>query len=149
LFNHESPRRGLEFVTRKITDGVTRIKLGLSKELRLGNLEARRDWGYAGDYVEAMWMMLQHDIADNFVIGTGETHSVREFCEIAFGHVGLDYKEFVVQDERFYRPAEVDLLVSDPSKAHAVLGWEPSVSFKDLVVMMVEADMERVAAKVQ
>jgi len=149
LFNHESPRRGLEFVTRKITDGVTRIKLGLSKELRLGNLEARRDWGYAGDYVEAMWMMLQHDSADNFVIGTGETHSVREFCEIAFGHVGLDYKEFVVQDERFYRPAEVDLLVSDPSKAHAVLGWEPSVSFKDLVVMMVEADMERLTAKVQ
>lgn len=149
LFNHESPRRGLEFVTRKITDGVTRIKLGLSKELRLGNLDARRDWGYAGDYVEAMWMMLQHDTADNFVIGTGETHSVREFCEIAFGHVGLDYKEFVVQDERFYRPAEVDLLVSDPSKASAVLGWEPSVSFKDLVVMMVEADMERVAAKVQ
>lgn len=149
LFNHESPRRGLEFVTRKITDGVTRIKLGLSKELRLGNLEARRDWGYAGDYVEAMWMMLQHDSADNFVIGTGETHSVREFCEIAFGHVGLDYKEFVVQDERFYRPAEVDLLVSDPSKAHAVLGWEPSVSFKDLVTMMVEADMERMAAKVQ
>lgn len=149
LFNHESPRRGLEFVTRKITDGVARIKMGLSNELRLGNLESRRDWGYAGDYVEAMWMMLQHNAADNFVIGTGETHSVREFCEIAFGHVGLDYEEFVVQDERFYRPAEVDLLVSDPSKASAVLGWEPSVSFKDLVVMMVEADMERVAAKVQ
>ncbi len=149
LFNHESPRRGLEFVTRKITDGATRIKLGLSKELRLGNLEARRDWGYAGDYVEAMWLMLQHDTADNFVIGTGETHSVREFCEIAFGQVGLDYKEFVVQDERFYRPAEVDLLVSDPSKASAVLGWEPSVSFKDLVTTMVEADMERLAAKVQ
>ena len=149
LFNHESPRRGLEFVTRKITDGVAHIKMGLSNELRLGNLESRRDWGYAGDYVEAMWMMLQHDVADNFVIGTGETHSVREFCEIAFGHVGLDYKEFVVQDERFYRPAEVDLLVSDPSKAHAVLGWEPSVSFKNLVVMMVEADMEQLAAKVQ
>lgn len=148
LFNHESPRRGLEFVTRKITDGVARIKMGLSSELRLGNLDARRDWGFAGDYVEAMWMMLQHDVADNFVIGTGETHSVREFCEIAFGHVGLDYEEFVVQDERFYRPAEVDLLVSDPSKASSVLGWEPSVSFKDLVVMMVEADMERVAAKV-
>jgi GDPmannose 4,6-dehydratase len=148
LFNHESPRRGLEFVTRKITDGVARIKMGLSNELRLGNLESRRDWGYAGDYVEAMWMMLQHDVADNFVIGTGETHSVREFCEIAFGHVGLDYEEFVVQDERFYRPAEVDLLVSDPSKASSILGWEPSVSFKDLVVMMVEADMERVAAKV-
>jgi len=148
LFNHESPRRGLEFVTRKITDGVARIKMGLSSELRLGNLDARRDWGFAGDYVEAMWMMLQHDVADNFVIGTGETHSVREFCEIAFGHVGLDYEEFVVQDERFYRPAEVDLLVSDPSKASSVLGWEPSVSFKDLVVMMVEADVERVAAKV-
>jgi len=148
LFNHESPRRGLEFVTRKITDGVARIKMGLSNELRLGNLDARRDWGFAGDYVEAMWMMLQHDVADNFVIGTGETHSVREFCEIAFGHVGLDYEEFVVQDERFYRPAEVDLLVSDPSKASSVLGWEPSVSFKDLVVMMVEADVERVAAKV-
>jgi len=148
LFNHESPRRGLEFVTRKITDGVARIKLGLSDELRLGNLDARRDWGFAGDYVEAMWMMLQHDVADNFVIGTGETHSVREFCEIAFGHVGLDYEEFVVQDERFYRPAEVDLLVSDPSKASSVLGWEPSVSFKDLVVMMVEADLERMAAKV-
>ncbi|MGB7874426.1 MAG: GDP-mannose 4,6-dehydratase [Anaerolineales bacterium] len=149
LFNHESPRRGLEFVTRKITDGVARIKLGMQKELRLGNLESQRDWGFAGDYVEAMWMMLQQDAPDNFVIGTGETHSVREFCEIAFGRVGLDYKEFVVQDERYYRPAEVDLLISDPSKAHAVLGWEPSVSFKDLVTMMVEADMERLAAKVK
>lgn len=147
LFNHESPRRGLEFVTRKITDGVARIKLGLSKELRLGNLESRRDWGFAGDYVEAMWLMLQQDQPDNFVIGTGETHSVREFCEIAFGHVGLDYNEFVVQDERFYRPAEVDLLISDPSKAHAVLGWEPSLSFNDLVTMMVDADMERVASR--
>lgn len=149
LFNHESPRRGLEFVTRKITDGVARIKLGKQKELRLGNLESQRDWGFAGDYVEAMWMMLQQDAPDNFVIGTGETHSVREFCEIAFGRVGLDYKQFVVQDERYYRPAEVDLLISDPSKAHAVLGWEPSVSFKDLVTMMVEADMERLAAKVK
>lgn len=149
LFNHESPRRGLEFVTRKITDGVARIKLGMQKELRLGNLESQRDWGFAGDYVEAMWMMLQQDAPDNFVIGTGETHSVREFCEIAFGRVGLDYKQFVVQDERYYRPAEVDLLISDPSKAHAVLGWEPSVSFKDLVTMMVEADMERLAAKVK
>lgn len=149
LFNHESPRRGLEFVTRKITDGVARIKLGLSNELRLGNLESRRDWGFAGDYVEAMWLMLQQDEPDSFVIGTGKTHSVREFCEIAFGHVGLDYNEFVIQDERYYRPAEVDLLISDPSKAHAVLGWEPSVSFKDLVTMMMEADMERVAAKVQ
>ena len=149
LFNHESPRRGLEFVTRKISDGVARIKLGLAKELRLGNLESRRDWGFAGDYVQAMWMMLHHDEPDNFVIGTGETHSVREFCEIAFGHVGLDYNEFVIQDERFYRPAEVDLLISDPSYAHAVLGWEPSVSFKELVAMMVDADMERLAAKVQ
>lgn len=149
LFNHESPRRGLEFVTRKITDGVARIKLGLAKELRLGNLDSRRDWGFAGDYVEAMWMMLQQDAPDNFVIGTGETHSVREFCEIAFGRAGLDYKEFVVQDERFYRPAEVDLLISDPSKAYSILGWEPSVSFKELVTMMVDADMERLSSKSQ
>ena len=147
LFNHESPRRGLEFVTRKITDGVARIKLGLTKELRLGNLESRRDWGFAGDYVEAMWLMLQQDAPDNFVIGTGETHSVREFCEIAFGHVGLDYNEFVIQDERFYRPAEVDLLISDPSKAHSVLGWEPSVNFRELITMMVDADMERLVSK--
>lgn len=149
LFNHESPRRGLEFVTRKITDGVARIKLGLAKELRLGNLDSRRDWGFAGDYVEAMWLMLQQDAPDNFVIGTGETHSVREFCEIAFGRAGLDYKEFVVQDERFYRPAEVDLLISDPSKAYSILGWEPSVSFKELVTMMVDADMERLSSKSQ
>jgi len=117
LFNHESPRRGIEFVTRKITDAVARIKLGLAKELCLGNLESQRDWGFAGDYVEAMWLMLQQDHADNYVIGTGETHAVREFCEIAFSHVGLDYKDYVVQDEKFYRPAEVDLLISDPSKA--------------------------------
>ena len=147
LFNHESPRRGLEFVTRKITDGVARIKLGMQDELRLGNLEARRDWGFAGDYVEAMWLMLQHDEPDTFVIGTGETHAVREFCEIAFGHVGLDYNEFVIQDERFYRPAEVDLLISDPSKARSVLGWEPAVSFKELVTMMVDADVKRLSAK--
>lgn len=147
LFNHESPRRGLEFVTRKITDGVSRIKLGLAKELRLGNLEARRDWGFAGDYVEAMWMMLQHDVPDNFVVGTGETHSVRELCEIAFGHVGLDYNEFVIQDERYYRPAEVDLLISNPSKARSILGWEPAISFKELVTMMVDADMERLTSK--
>lgn len=147
LFNHESPRRGLEFVTRKIADGVARIKLGLAKELRLGNLEAQRDWGFAGDYVEAMWRMLQLDEPDNFVIGTGETHAVREFCEIAFAHVGLDYKEFVVQDERFYRPAEVDLLISDPSKARSKLGWEPSVSFKELVTMMVDADLARLNGK--
>ncbi|MBV6450566.1 MAG: GDP-mannose 4,6-dehydratase [Anaerolineales bacterium] len=147
LFNHESPRRGVEFVTRKIADGVARIKLGLAKELRLGNLESQRDWGFAGDYVEAMWRMLQQDEPDNFVIGMGETHSVREFCELAFGHVGLDYKEFVVQDERFYRPAEVDLLISDPSKARAVLGWEPSIGFKELVTMMVDADIKRLNGK--
>ncbi len=143
LFNHESPRRGLEFVTRKIADGVSRIKLGKAKELRLGNLEAQRDWGFAGDYVEAMWLMLQQDQPDNFVIGTGETHAVREFCEIAFSHVGLDYKEFIVQDERFYRPAEVDLLISDPAKARDRLKWEPTVSFKELVTMMVDSDMAR------
>ena len=143
LFNHESPRRGQEFVTRKISDGVARIKLGLAKELRLGNIEAQRDWGFAGDYVDAMWRMLQQDKPDSFVIGMGETHSVREFCEIAFGHVGLDYKDFVVQDERFYRPAEVDLLISDPSKARSILGWEPEVTFKELVTMMVDGDMER------
>lgn len=147
LFNHESPRRGLEFVTRKISDGVAKIKLGLAKELRLGNLEAQRDWGFAGDYVDAMWRMLQQEEPDSYVIGMGETHSVREFCEVAFGHVGLDYREFVVQDERFYRPAEVDLLISDPSKARAKLGWEPAVNFKELVTMMVDADMERLGSK--
>lgn len=147
LFNHESPRRGLEFVTRKISDGAARIKLGLAKELRLGNIESQRDWGFAGDYVDAMWRMLQQDKPDSFVVGMGETHSVREFCEIAFGHVGLDYKEFVIQDERFYRPAEVDLLISDPSKARSVLGWEPAVTFKELVTMMVDGDMERLGSK--
>lgn len=147
LFNHESPRRGLEFVTRKITDGVARIKSGLAKELPLGNLDSRRDWGFAGDYVEAMWRMLQYGTADSFVVGTGETHSVREFCEIAFEHVGLDYHDHVVRDERFYRPAEVDLLISDPSKARAMLQWEPSVGFKELVTMMVDADMERISSK--
>jgi GDPmannose 4,6-dehydratase len=147
LFNHESPRRGLEFVTRKITDGVARIKLGRAKELRLGNLEAQRDWGFAGDYVDAMWRMLQQDHPDSFVIGMGETHSVREFCEVAFGHVGLDYNDYVVQDKRFYRPAEVDLLISNPAKARAKLGWEPSVTFKELVTMMVDADLERLNHK--
>ncbi len=147
LFNHESPRRGLEFVTRKITDGVARIKLGRAKELRLGNLEAQRDWGFAGDYVEAMWRMLQQDQPESFVIGMGETHSVREFCAVAFGHVGLDYNDHVIQDERFYRPAEVDLLISDPSKARSKLGWEPSISFNELVTMMVDADMERIKRK--
>ena len=147
LFNHESPRRGMEFVTRKISDGVARIKLGLAKELRLGNLESQRDWGFAGDYVDAMWRMMQQDKPDNFVIGMGETHSVREFCEIAFGHAGLDYNDHVVQDEKFYRPAEVDLLISDPSKARSILGWEPAVSFKELVVMMVDADVQRLDQK--
>ena len=145
LFNHESPRRGLEFVTRKISDGVARIKLGLAKELRLGNLESQRDWGFAGDYVEAMWRMLQHDKPESFVIGMGETHSVREFCEIAFGRADLDYKEYVVQDERYYRPAEVDLLISDPSRARSVLGWEPAVSFRELVTMMVDSDLKRLS----
>jgi GDPmannose 4,6-dehydratase len=143
LFNHESPRRGLEFVTRKISDTVARIKLGKAKELRLGNLEAQRDWGFAGDYVEAMWLMLQQDHPDNYVIGTGETHAVREFCEIAFSHVDLDYKEYVIQDEKFYRPAEVDLLISDPTKARTALKWEPAVSFKELVTMMVDSDLAR------
>ncbi|HXQ34721.1 MAG TPA: GDP-mannose 4,6-dehydratase, partial [Anaerolineales bacterium] len=147
LFNHESPRRGLEFVTRKISDGVARIKLGRAKELRLGNLESQRDWGFAGDYVDAMWRMLQLDQPDSFVIGMGETHSVREFCEIAFGRVDLDYNDYVIQDEKFYRPAEVDLLISDPSKARSALGWEPAVSFKELVSMMVDSDIERLSQK--
>ena len=147
LFNHESPRRGLEFVTRKISNAVARIKLGLAKELRLGNLEAQRDWGFAGDYVDAMWRMLQQDQPGNFVIGMGETHSVREFCEIAFGHANLDYNDHIVQDERFYRPAEVDLLISDPSKARSVLGWEPAVSFRELVTMMVDSDINKLSQK--
>ena len=142
LFNHESPRRGLEFVTRKITHGVARIKLGLVNELRLGNLESRRDWGFAGDYVEAMWLMLQQEVPDDYVVCTGETHSVREFCEAAFAHVGLDYGDFVVQDPRFYRPAEVDLLVGNPQKALTKLSWSPRVSFKELVCMMVDADLK-------
>ena len=145
LFNHESPRRGLEFVTRKITDGVARIKLGLERELRLGNLDAQRDWGFAGDYVEAMWRMLQQPTPGDFVVATGETHSVREFCEIAFGHVDLDWQEHVVIDERFFRPAEVDLLVGDSTKARTVLGWEPRTSFAQLVQMMVDADLDAVA----
>lgn len=142
LFNHESPRRGLEFVTHKITHGVAAIKLGLASELRLGNLEARRDWGYAGDYVRAMWLMLQKGQPDDYVIATGETHSVREFCEVAFSYVGLNYQDYVVVDEAFFRPAEVDLLVGDASKAGQVLGWEPTVSFTELVEKMVDADLE-------
>ena len=146
LFNHESPRRGLEFVTRKVTDGVARIKLGLARELRLGNLEARRDWGFAGDYVRAMWLMLQQDAPDDYVVGTGHTWSVRQLCEAAFAAVDLDYHDHVVQDERFFRPAEVDLLVADPTKAHQKLGWAPDVTFQQLVEMMVEADLQRYAA---
>jgi GDPmannose 4,6-dehydratase len=146
LFNHESPRRGLEFVTRKISDAVARIKMGLQREVRLGNLDARRDWGFAGDYVDAMWRMLQAETPDDFVIGTGQTFSVRDFCQAAFEVVGLDYREFVTQDERFFRPAEVDLLVADPSKAKAQLGWTPSVSFAQLVALMVEGDLARYAA---
>ena len=142
LFNHESPRRGLEFVTHKVTYGAARIKLGLADELRLGNLEARRDWGYAPDYVRAMWLMLQQDEPEDYVIATGETHSVRELCEIAFGYLGLDYRDYVVQDPRYYRPAEVDLLVGDASKAHKKLGWKPTVSFEELIKIMVDADME-------
>ena len=143
LFNHESPRRGLEFVTRKVTDAVARIKLGTATELRLGNLDSQRDWGYAGDYVDAMWRMLQQDQPDDYVIGTGETWSVRQLCEVAFSHVGLDYNDYVKLDARFLRPAEVDILVADPMKAKAVLGWEPKVRFQQLVEMMVDADLAR------
>jgi GDPmannose 4,6-dehydratase len=141
LFNHESPRRGHEFVTRKITHAVAKIKLGMQQELRLGNLEAERDWGFAGDYVEAMYLMLQQDKADDYVIATNETHSVRRFCEIAFGHVGLNYEDHVVIDEKFFRPAEVDLLIGDPAKAEKTLGWKRKTSFEDLVTMMVDADL--------
>jgi GDPmannose 4,6-dehydratase len=145
LFNHESARRGLEFVTRKISDGVARIKLGLADELRLGNLEAKRDWGFAGDYVEAMWLMLQQDEPSDYVVATGEEHSVREFAEIAFEHAGLDWERYVVTDPAFLRPAEVDHLVGDASKARAALGWQPKVSFRELVEMMVDADLERLS----
>ncbi|MCK5387081.1 MAG: GDP-mannose 4,6-dehydratase [Gammaproteobacteria bacterium] len=143
LFNHESPRRGVEFVTRKITDGVARIYHGLSSELRLGNLDAKRDWGFAGDYVDAMWRMLQQDTSDDYVIATGETHSVQEFVELTFSAVGLDWEEYVVIDPKFVRPAEVQLLLGDASKAKKVLGWEPKVRFDELVKMMVEGDVER------
>jgi GDPmannose 4,6-dehydratase len=142
LFNHESPRRGYEFVTRKISHTVAKIKLGQVKELRLGNLDSQRDWGFAGDYVRAMWLMLQQDQPDDYVVATGETHSVREFCEIAFNHVGLNWQDFVVQDPAFMRPAEVDQLIGNPAKAKAELKWEPKVSFKQLAQMMVEADLE-------
>jgi GDPmannose 4,6-dehydratase len=141
LFNHESPRRGLEFVTHKVTYAAARIKLGLADELRLGNLEARRDWGYAGDYVQAMWLMLQQDEPDDYVIATGQTHSVQELCEVAFDHLGLEWRQYVVSDPQFFRPAEVDLLVGDASKAHARLSWEPSVDFEQLIRLMVDADI--------
>lgn len=147
LFNHESPRRGLEFVTRKITYHVALIKHGLTNELRLGNLDAKRDWGYAGDYVEAMWMMLQQDQPDDYVISTNETHTVKEFVELAFGHADLDWKKYVKNDERFHRPAEVDLLIGDYTKAKKKLGWEPKTSFKELVKMMVDSDMKVVASQ--
>jgi len=144
LFNHGSPRRGLEFVERKISLGVASIQAGRAKELRLGNLESKRDLGFAGDYVRAMWLMVQRDEPGDFVVATGETHSIREICEVAFGHVGLDYRDYVVRDERFFRPAEVDLLVGDPNKAGRVLGWEPQVSFTGLIHMMVESDLQAI-----
>jgi GDPmannose 4,6-dehydratase len=146
LFNHESPRRGLEFVTRKVTDGVAKIKLGLTQELRLGNLDAQRDWGFAGDYVEAMWLMLQQDTPDDYVISTGETHTVQELVEVAFERAGLDWKRHVKIDKAFMRPAEVDLLIGDPAKAKKQLGWEPKVSFKQMIHMMVDADIERLSS---
>ncbi|MBN2454247.1 GDP-mannose 4,6-dehydratase [Candidatus Woesearchaeota archaeon] len=147
LFNHESPRRGLEFVTRKVTNAVAMIKLGMADELLLGNLEARRDWGFAGDYVKAIWLMLQQDKPDDYVIGTGEMHSVKELCEVAFSYAGLNYEDYVKVDKAFYRPAEVDKLMADSSKARKVLGWKPSVSFKELIEMMVDADIERLKNK--
>ncbi|MBI1833224.1 MAG: GDP-mannose 4,6-dehydratase [Candidatus Andersenbacteria bacterium] len=149
LFNHESPRRGVEFVTRKITDGVARIKLGVAKELRLGNMDAKRDWGFAGDYVEAMWLMLQQDTPDDYVVGTGENHSVKEFVDLAFTRAGLNSEQYVVQDKAFMRPAEVDELLSSPAKAKEKLNWEPKTSFEDLVNMMVDADLERVSREIR
>ena len=143
LFNHESPRRGLEFVTRKVTDGAARIKLGLAKELRLGNLDAKRDWGYAADYVRAMWLMLQQDKPDDYVVATGQTHTVQRLVELAFQAVGLDWQRYVVTDPALVRPAEVDLLIGDPSKARVKLGWKPEVSFPELVKRMVLADVDR------
>jgi GDPmannose 4,6-dehydratase len=147
LFNHESPRRGLEFVTRKVTDGVSRIKLGLATELRMGNLDSQRDWGFAGDYVKAMWLMLQQDTPDDYVVATGETHTVKELVQLAFDRVGLDWEKYVVIDPRFIRPAEVDLLIGQPAKANKVLGWVPETSFPTLVNMMVDADMDRLSAR--
>jgi GDPmannose 4,6-dehydratase len=149
LFNHESPRRGIEFVTRKVTDGVARVKLGLASEVRLGNLNARRDWGFAGDYVEAMWRMLQQPTPSDYVVGTGQTHSVRELVEAAFQHVGLDWRKHVVTDPKYMRPAEVDLLQADLSKARRELGWSPRIGFAELVAMMVDADLERLRQKMR
>ena len=143
MFNHESPLRGLQFVTRKITDGAVRCKLGLTSELRLGNLDAKRDWGFAGDYVEAMWLMLQQDSSDDYVVATGDVHTVRDFCSAAFSRVGLDYEEFVVVDPKFFRPIDVNIFYGDPTKARTVLGWEPRVGFNELVELMVDADLER------
>jgi GDPmannose 4,6-dehydratase len=143
LFNHESPMRGPQFVTRKITDGAVRCKLGLSTELRLGNLDAKRDWGFAGDYVEAMWLMLQQETSSDYVVASGEVHTVREFCDAAFSRVGLDYEKFVVVDPKFFRPVDVNILYGDPTKARTTLGWEPKVKFCQLVEMMVDADLER------
>lgn len=147
LFNHESPRRGLEFVTRKVTYNAAKIKLGLAHELRMGNLDAQRDWGFAGDYVEAMWLMLQQDVADDYVVATGKTHTVQRLLEVTFECVGLNWRDYVVQDERFMRPAEVDLLIGDPSKAQTVLGWQPKVSFEGLIEMMVQADLDHLRAE--
>jgi len=149
LFNHESERRGKEFVTRKISDGAARIKLGLQQKLHLGNLDARRDWGFAGDYVRAMWLMLQHEQPDDYVIATGRTHSVRDFCRLAFAALDLDYEAYVVEDPRFVRPAEVDLLIGDPAKAKRVLGWTPQTTFEELVAYMVRADYERLRLPAQ
>ena len=146
MFNHESPRRGLEYVTRKVTHSAAKIKRGLLDKLSLGNLDARRDWGYAGDYVRAMWMMLQQEAAHDYVIGSGETHSVRELCEIAFGHVNLDYHDYVTVDPHFYRPPEEVLLVADPTKAHSQLGWYPSMSFKDMICLMVDSDLQIISS---
>jgi len=147
LFNHESPRRGIEFVTRKITHGAAKVKNGLQKELKLGNLEAKRDWGFAGDYVRAMWLMLQQDEPDNYVVSTGENHTVREVCEIAFGHLDLNWEDYVKVDKKFLRPAEVDILLGNPAKSREKLGWEPSISFEQLIMMMTDADMKRLAGE--
>jgi GDPmannose 4,6-dehydratase len=144
LFNHESPIRGIEFVTRKVTDGVAKIKLGKQKELRLGNLDAKRDWGFAGDYVEAMWLMLQQEHPDDYVVATGRTTTLRDMCKIAFEYVGLNYEDYVVIDPKFYRPAEVDILLGNPAKAKRILGWEAKVSLNQLVEMMVDADLARI-----